>query len=162
MKKTYPSCCSFWRAFCVITNVRPKDPFEAMLHRHRGLLFSLCRHYSRRGLEVDDLLQELTVAQVSGFKLNESQRVDVVIVVADDDSGWQKLTKELNIKGENGVVSWLGDIRKPAQRVKWTGAPVLRVVASHARRTLAFYRVNTEAQYDALLDYQLNNMKQSK
>lgn len=106
--------------------------------------------------------QELTVAQVSGFKLNESQRVDVVIVVADDDAGWQKLTKELNIKGENGVVSWLGDTRKPAQRVKWTGAPVLRVVASHARRTLAFYRVNTEAQYDALLDYQLNNMKQSK
>lgn len=106
--------------------------------------------------------QELTVAQVSGFKLNESQRVDVVIVVADDDAGWQRLTKELNIKGENSVVSWLGDIRKPAQRVKWTGTPVLRVVASHARRTLAFYRVNTEAQYDALLDYQLNNMKQSK
>ncbi|MBR3572698.1 MAG: sigma-70 family RNA polymerase sigma factor [Bacteroidales bacterium] len=42
--------------------MRPKDPFEAMLHRHRGLLFSLCRHYSRRGLEVDDLLQEITVA----------------------------------------------------------------------------------------------------
>ena len=106
--------------------------------------------------------QELTVAQVSGFKLNESQRIDVVIVVADDVAGWQRLTKELNIKGENGVVSWLGDTRKPAQRVKWTGAPVLRVVASHTRRTLAFYRVNTEAQYDALLDYQLNNMKQSK
>ena len=33
-----------------------------MLHRHRGLLFSLCRHYSRRGLEVDDLLQEISVA----------------------------------------------------------------------------------------------------
>ena len=33
-----------------------------MLHRHRGLLFSLCRHYSRRGVEVDDLLQEVTVA----------------------------------------------------------------------------------------------------
>ena len=40
----------------------PQDPFEAMLHRHRGLLFSLCRHYSRRGLEVDDLLQEISVA----------------------------------------------------------------------------------------------------
>ena len=106
--------------------------------------------------------QELTVAQVSGFKLNESERVDVVIVVADDEAAWQKLTQELNIKGENGVVSWLGDIRKPAQRVKWTGAPVLRVVASHARRTVAFYRLNTEAQYDALLDYQLNNMKQEK
>lgn len=33
-----------------------------MLHRYRGVLFSLCRHYSRRGLEVDDLLQEVTVA----------------------------------------------------------------------------------------------------
>ena len=33
-----------------------------MLHRHRGLLFSLCRHYSRRGLEIDDLLQEATLA----------------------------------------------------------------------------------------------------
>ena len=106
--------------------------------------------------------QELTVAQVSGFKLNESERVDVVIVVADDEAAWQKLTQELNIKGEDGVVSWLGDSKKPEQRVKWTGAPVLRVVASHARRTVAFYRLNTEAQYDALIDYQLNNMKQAK
>ena len=106
--------------------------------------------------------QELTVAQVSGFKLNETERVDVVLVVADDEAAWQKLTKELNIKGEDGVVSWLGDIKKPAQRVKWTGAPILRVVASHSRRTLAFYRINTEAQYDALIDYQLNNMKQEK
>jgi len=106
--------------------------------------------------------QELTVAQVSGFKLNESQRVDVVLVVADDEAAWQKLTKELNVKGEDGVVSWLGDLKNPAQRVKWTGSSVLRVVASHARRTVAFYRVDTEAQYDALLDYQLNNMKQGK
>ena len=106
--------------------------------------------------------QELTVAQVSGFKLNESEQVDVVIVVADDEAAWQKLTQELNIKGEDGSVSWLGNINNPAQRVKWTGAPVLRVVASHARRTVALYRVNTEAQYDALLDYQLNNMKQEK
>ena len=45
----------------VIIFVRPQDPFEAMLHRHRGLLFSLCRHYSRRGLEIDDLLQEATL-----------------------------------------------------------------------------------------------------
>lgn len=106
--------------------------------------------------------QDLTVAQVSGFKLSENERVDVVIVVADNEAAWQKLTVELNIKGSDGMVSWLGDVNKPAQRVKWTGAPVLRVVASPARRTIAFYRVNTEAQYDALLDYQLNNMKQEK
>jgi len=106
--------------------------------------------------------QELNVAQVSGFKLSESQRVDVVLVVADNEAAWQKLTKELNIKGDDGVVSWLGDPKNPAQRVKWTGTTVLRVVASHARRTVAFYRINTEAQFDALLDYQLNNMKQGK
>ena len=106
--------------------------------------------------------QNLTVAQVSGFKLNESERVDVVIIVADDDATWQQLSKELNIKSENGSVSWLGDIDKPAQRVKWSSVPVLRVVASPTRRTIAFYRINTESQYDALLDYQLNNMKQAK
>ena len=106
--------------------------------------------------------QELTVAQVSGFKLNESERVDVVLIVADDETAWQQLAKEMNIKGEEGSVSWLGDTKNPAQRVKWTGAPVLRVVASRARRTVALYRINTEAQYDALLDYQLNNMKQEK
>ena len=104
----------------------------------------------------------LTVAQVSGFKLNESERVDVVIVVADNDAAWQQLAKELNVRGEEGSVSWLGDLQKPALRVKWTNAPVLRVIASPARRTIAFYRLNTEAQYDALLDYQLNNMKQEK
>lgn len=42
--------------------VKPDGPFEAMLHRYRGLLFSLCRRYSRRGLEVDDLLQEASIA----------------------------------------------------------------------------------------------------
>ncbi len=42
--------------------MRPQDSFEALLHRHRGLLFSLCRHFSWRGLEIDDLLQEVTVA----------------------------------------------------------------------------------------------------
>jgi hypothetical protein len=103
--------------------------------------------------------KNLTVAQVSGFKLNESERVDVVIVVAENDAAWRQLAQELNIRGENGVVSWLGDTKEPTQRVKWNKKPVLRVVASPARRTIAFYRINTEAQYDALLDYQLNNMK---
>lgn len=30
--------------------------------RYRGLLFSVCRRYARNGLEVDDLLQETTLA----------------------------------------------------------------------------------------------------
>ena len=42
--------------------MKPKDQFEALLHRYRGMLFSLCRRYCRRGLEVDDLLQEAIVA----------------------------------------------------------------------------------------------------
>ena len=42
--------------------MRPKDPFEAMLHRYRGVIFSLCRNYSRRGLDIDDLLQEVTLS----------------------------------------------------------------------------------------------------
>lgn len=33
-----------------------------MLRRYRGLLFTLGRRYSRRGLDVDDLLQEASVA----------------------------------------------------------------------------------------------------
>ena len=50
-------------AFCyVIISVRTKDPFEALLHRYRGLLFTLCRRYSIRGLEVEDLVQEASVA----------------------------------------------------------------------------------------------------
>ncbi len=113
---------------------------------------SLYKRYASR--------QELTVAQVSGFKLNESERVDVVLIVANDAVAWQQITKEFNIKGEDGVVSWLGDTNNPSKRVKWTGTPVLRVVASHTRRTIALYLITTEAQYDALLDYQLNNMKQ--
>lgn len=42
--------------------MRPKDPFDALLERYRGLLFSLCRRHARRGVEVDDLLQDVTVA----------------------------------------------------------------------------------------------------
>lgn len=42
--------------------MRPQDPFEALLHRYRGMLFTLCRRYSRHGMDVDDLLQEATVA----------------------------------------------------------------------------------------------------
>ncbi len=33
-----------------------------MLHRYNGLLFTLCRHFSRKGAEADDLLQDASVA----------------------------------------------------------------------------------------------------
>ncbi|MBP5527706.1 MAG: sigma-70 family RNA polymerase sigma factor [Bacteroidales bacterium] len=38
------------------------DPFDALLHRYRGLLFTLCQRYSRGGTTVEDLLQEASVA----------------------------------------------------------------------------------------------------
>ena len=103
---------------------------------------------------------DLTVAQVSGFKLNDSVRVDVVIVVADNGTAWLRLKQELDIRGEEGVNSWLGEIKQPAKRSRWNGRPMLRVVASHNRRAVGFYRLETEAQYDALIDYQLNTMKE--
>ena len=104
--------------------------------------------------------QELSVAQVKGFKLSDKVRIDVVLVVADNDAAWEQLKKELDIRGEEGSVSWLGELAQPAKRTKWSGKPLLRVVASHGRRTVGFYRLDTETQYDALLDYQLNNIKE--
>ena len=38
-----------------------EQTFSETLLRYRGLLFSVCRRYSRDGLEVDDLLQETTL-----------------------------------------------------------------------------------------------------
>jgi len=38
------------------------DPFDALLHRYRGLLFSLCQRYQRRSATLEDLLQEASVA----------------------------------------------------------------------------------------------------
>ena len=61
MKKNYCPC-SFWPVFCVIIVVRTKDPFEELLHRYRGLLFTLCSRFRHRGLDVDDLIQEATIA----------------------------------------------------------------------------------------------------
>lgn len=103
--------------------------------------------------------EDLTVAQVNGFKLNETVRVNVVLVVADNEAAWNRLKEELDIRGDEGVNSWLGDLKQPVKRVKWNGKTLLRVIASHARRTIGFYRIDNEEQYDALLDYQINKMK---
>lgn len=101
---------------------------------------------------------ELKVAQVSGFKLCDTVRVDVVLLQADNEKVWQQMVKEFNIAGNDGVTSWLGDTKQPANRVKWTGRPILRVVASHKKQTIGLYLLNNETQYDALMDYQLNAM----
>lgn len=39
-----------------------QETFNGLMLRYRGLLFSVCRHYSRRGLDEDDLLQEVMLA----------------------------------------------------------------------------------------------------
>ena len=49
--------------FCVITNVKHTDPFDTLLHRYRGLLYTLCQRNSRRGTTVEDLLQEASVSR---------------------------------------------------------------------------------------------------
>ena len=54
--------CSFFPSCYVIMVVRTKDPFDELLHRYRGLLFSLCSRFRHRGLDTDDLIQEATIA----------------------------------------------------------------------------------------------------
>ena len=100
----------------------------------------------------------LTVAQVSGFKLNDTVRVDVVMLQAESDEDWQRLTRIFGIEESTGVTSWLGEADHPEQRTRWNGKPVLRVVAAHEKRTIGFYHLNNERQLDALIDYQTRHM----
>ena len=106
--------------------------------------------------------QGLKVAQVSGFRLIDSVRVDVVLVVAENEAAWQRLMKEYNVLSSEGSTSWLGEVDNPAKRTQWSGKPVCKVIVSHDRRTMAFYRLDTLAQYEALLDYQLNALDSQK
>lgn len=102
--------------------------------------------------------QDLTVAQVKGFQLCDTVKIDVVILVADDSTAWQSLKTEFDIRTSEGVTSWMGDIDHPAQRVKRNVRPAWRAMAVHADRTVAFYRIDSEEQYEALLDYQMNEL----
>ncbi len=103
--------------------------------------------------------KDLTVAQVFGFQLCDTVKTDVVILVADDSAAWQGLKEELDIRTSEGITSWMGNIEQPAQRVKRSVRPAWRAMAVHADRTIAFYRIDTEEQREALLDYQLNKLK---
>ena len=98
---------------------------------------------------------ELSVAQVCGFSLCDTVRVDVVLLRAETDEAWQQLVEEFNLEGQEGTESWLGDTEQPAQRVKRSVRPAWRAMAVHADRTVAFYRIDTEEQRQALLDYQM-------
>ena len=102
--------------------------------------------------------QDLTVAQVSGFKLNDSVKVDVVILVADDSTAWNRLKEEFDIRTSEGVTSWMGNTDHPQQRVKRDVRPAWRVMAVHNDMTIAFYRIDTETQREALIDYQMENI----
>ena len=106
--------------------------------------------------------KNLTVAQVSGFQLCDTVKVDVVILVADDSIAWQGLKQELDIRTSEGVTTWMGNIDHPRQRVKRNERPAWRAMAVHADRTIAFYCIENEGQYEALLDYQLENLNQNE
>lgn len=112
---------------------------------------ALYRHYAAR--------QDLGVAQLNGFKLSDTVRVDIVMLQAENDEAWRQLTEEFGLRDTTGTTSWLGDTLDPAQRAAWDGQPVVRVIASHERQTIGLYRIENEAQYDALIDYQLNHIK---
>lgn len=101
----------------------------------------------------------LTVAEVDGFSLNDSVMVDVVMLQAESDEEWQRLCDEFDIRGEEGTLSWLGETDNPSIRTEWDNGTVMRVIASHSRRTIGLYRIDNEVQYDALIDYQLNKVK---
>lgn len=101
---------------------------------------------------------DLTVAQVTDFELSDSVKTAVVILVADDSTAWQSLKTEFDIRTVEGVTSWMGNIDEPSQRVKGGKLPAWRAMAVHSDRTIAFYRIDTEEQYEALLDYQLSNI----
>ncbi|MBP5527709.1 MAG: hypothetical protein J6X79_04550 [Bacteroidales bacterium] len=105
---------------------------------------------------------DLTVAQVTGFHLNDSVKVDVVILVADDSVAWQGLKEEFDIRTSEGVTTWMGNTDHPEQRVKRSERPAWRAMAVHDDKTIAFYRIDTEEQREALLNYQLNNLEKNK
>lgn len=136
----------------VLILLLPLMVLAACSHKQEEL--PLYRQYAGR--------QDLSAAQVNGFRLNDTVTVDVVFLVADDSTAWQGLKEEFDIRTSEGVTSWMGNIDHPQQRVKRSERPAWRAMAVHDERTVAFYRVENEVQYIALLDYQLEKMKDNK
>ena len=106
--------------------------------------------------------KNLTVAQVFGFQLCDTVKTDVVILVADDSAAWQGLKEEFDIRTSEGVTSWMGNIDHPEQRVKRDIRPAWRAMAVHEEMTIAFYRIEDDIHYEALLDYQMDKLKSEK
>ena len=140
----------------VLILLLPLMALAACSHKQEEL--PLYRQYASR--------TDLTVAQVCGFRLNDTVKVDVVIVVADDSAAWAGLKEEMDIRTAEGVTSWMGDIEQPAKRVKGGQRPAWRAMAVHADHTVAFYRVEDDVQLAAMREYQMdmmtNNNKQNK
>jgi hypothetical protein len=103
----------------------------------------------------------LTVAQIEGFRLNDTVKVDVVIVVADTDAEWQKLCKEFDIRSDSGVSTWTGNGNHPETRIRWQGGHCCKVIASPAKRTISMYHITNETDYESLMDYQMKLMMES-
>ncbi len=129
-----------------------------------SLLLAACSHEKVELLLYQQYAsrQDLTVAQVKGFQLCDSVKVDVVILVADDSAAWQGLKEEFDIRTSEGVTSWVGDIDNPTLRMKGGDRPAWRAMAVHNAMTIAFYRIDTEEQLDALRNYQMNMIESNK
>jgi hypothetical protein len=54
----------------------------------------------------------------------------------------------------------MGNIDHPQQRVKRSERPAWRAMAVHEDMTIAFYRMDDNMQYEALVDYQMENINQ--
>lgn len=132
----------------VLILLLPLMVLAACSHKQEEL--PLYRQYAGR--------QDLTAAQVNGFRLNDTVTVDVVFLVADDSAAWQRLKEEMDIRATEGVTSWLGDIDEPARRVKRDEVPLWRAMAVHDEKTVAFYRVENAEQFAALREYQMDRM----
>ena len=102
---------------------------------------------------------ELAVAQVCDFVLNDTVRIDVVLLQAMSDEAWADMRAEFGIEDTVGVSSWLANPERPAQRMEWTGEPRVRVIASAGKKAVGLYKLENEHQYDALIDYQLDHIK---
>ncbi len=105
---------------------------------------------------------DLTVAQVTGVRLNDTVKTDVVIIVANDRTAWQELKEEFDIRTSEGVTSWMGDINNPQKCVKGSVRPAWRAMTVHEEHTIAFYRIESEVQRQAMLDFQLDRIDKGK
>lgn len=130
-----------------------------------GLLLAACSREPGTDSQLYDRYRQrtdFTAAWVEGFRLNDTVKVDVLILVADDAEAWTRLKQELDIRTTEGVTSWLGEAGNPAKRTPWTGAPCLKVLVSHAQMTVCLYHLTGKADYDALLEYQMDKITEKR